>query len=105
MPYLDLLQAELPKDAKVVGLFEKGDLKAIKDKVGREMVIMGGMPVELLALGTKEQVIDKCKELLDTLAPGGNYIFSTDKSMMTLSDGTPENTIAACEYIAAHGQY
>ena len=105
MPYLDLLREELPKDAKVVGLFEKGDLKIIKEKVGKEMVIMGGMPVELLALGTKEQVIDKCKELLDTLAPGGNYIFSTDKSMMTLSDGTPENTIAACEYIAAHGQY
>lgn len=104
MPYLELLQ-ELPKDAKVVGLFEKGDLKTIKEKVGRQMVFMGGMPVELLALGTKEQVIDKCKEILDTLAPGGNYIFSTDKSMMTLSDGSPENMRAACEYIAEHGSY
>lgn len=69
------------------------------------MVLMGGMPVELLALGTKDQVIDKCKEILDTLAPGGNYIFSTDKSMMTLSDGTPENMRAACEYMATYGNY
>lgn len=104
VPYLELLQ-ELPKDAKVVGLFEKGDLQKIKEKVGRQMVLMGGMPVELLALGTKDQVIDKCKEILDTLAPGGNYIFSTDKSMMTLSDGTPENMRAACEYMATCGNY
>ena len=45
------------------------------------------------------------KELLDTLAPGGNYIFSTDKTLLTLSDGTPENVITACEYIATHGKY
>ena len=105
MPYLDMLSEHLPAHCKVLGLFEKGDLAEIKRRVGDQMVIMGGMPVELLLLGSKEQVIDKCKELLDTLAPGGNYIFSTDKTLLTLSDGTPENVITACEYIATHGKY
>lgn len=104
MPYLDMV-GTLPAHAKVLGLFEKGDLVEIKKRVGDQMVIMGGMPVELLLLGTKDQVIDKCKELLDTLAPGGNYIFSTDKTLLTMADGTPENVIAACEYIATHGGY
>ena len=30
-------------------------------------------PITLLGTGTKEQCIDKAKELLDILAPGGNY--------------------------------
>lgn len=104
MPYLNLLE-ELPENAKVVGLFEKGDLVEIKRRIGSCFVVMGGMPVELLLLGSKTQVLDKCKELLDTLAPGGGYIFSTDKTLMSPSDGTSENVIAACEYIAENGGY
>lgn len=104
MPYLELLQ-ELPDNTKFVGLFEKGNLKEMKAKLGKKMVIMGGMPVSLLLFGTREAVIEKTKECLDTLAPDGGYIFSTDKTMMTLNDGKPENMIAACEYVEAHGQY
>ena len=104
MPYLDLLQ-ELPDNAKFVGLFEKGNLKEMKAKLGKKMVIMGGMPVSLLLFGSKEEVIEKTKECLDTLAPDGGYIFSTDKTMMTLNDGKPENMIAACEYVEVHGKY
>lgn len=104
IPYLDLMQ-DLPENAKVVGLFEKGNLAELKKRIGNRFVIMGGMPVELLLLGTHDQIIDKCKELLDTLAPGGGYIFSTDKTMMSFSDGTSENMITACEYIMTHSQY
>lgn len=104
MPYLDMLQ-ELPDNTKFVGLFEKGDLKEMKKKLGNKMVIMGGMPVSLLLFGSKGEVIEKTKECLDTLAVDGGYIFSTDKTMMTLNDGKPENLIAACEYVESHGKY
>ena len=104
MPYLDLLQ-ELPEGGKVIGLFETGDLVEIKEKMAGRMAIMGGMPVDLLRFGTVQQVEDKCKELLDTLAPGGSYMFSTDKTLMSLTDGKPENVIAAYTYITEHGGY
>ena len=104
MPYLDLLQ-ELPDNTKFVGLFESGNLAEIKRRLGDKMVVMGGMPVSLLYMGTKDAVIDKAKECLDTLAPGGGYIFSSDKTLLTSTDGKLENVVAACEYIAAHGKY
>lgn len=104
MPYLDLLQ-ELPDNAKFVGLFETGDLAEIKRRLGNKLVVMGGMPVSLLYMGTRQAVIDKAKECLDTLAPGGGYIFSSDKTLLTPTDGKLENVVAACEYVAAHGKY
>lgn len=104
MPYLDLLTA-LPENAKFVGLFETGDLAEIKAKLGSRIIVMGGMPVSLLGYGTKQQVIDKAKECLDTLAPGGGYIFSTDKTLLTPTDAKAENLIAACEYVTVHGVY
>ncbi|MDO4275588.1 MAG: uroporphyrinogen decarboxylase family protein [Eubacteriales bacterium] len=104
MPYLDMLK-DFPEGIKFVGLFESGDLAKIKAELGSRMTVMGGMPIELLRFGTKEQVIEKSKELLDTLAPGGGYIFSTDKSLLSLNDGKPENLIAACEYITLNGKY
>lgn len=104
MPYLDLLK-ELPEGIKFVGLFETGDLAKIKAELGSRIIIMGGMPLDLLRFGTKEQVVDKAKELLDTLAPDGGYIFSTGKSLLSLNDGKPENLIAACEYITLNGKY
>lgn len=104
MPYLDLLE-ELPRNAKFVGLFEAGDLSKIKARLGDRIIVMGGMPVSLLGFGTKQEVIDKAKACLDTLAPGGGYIFSTDKTLLNLGDCKEENLIAACEYIEAYGRY
>ena len=104
MPYLDLLQ-ELPEGAKLVGLFEDGDLAEIKEKVGNRMAVMGGMPVDLLRFGTVQQVEDKCKELIETVAPGGGYMFSTDKTLMSLTDGKPENVIAAYRYMTENSWY
>lgn len=103
-PYLDILQG-LPDGAQFVGLYERGNFKMIKDKMKSKMVFMGGMPLELLSMGTKQQVIDKAKECLDTLAPGGGYIFSTDKVLMSPNDAKAENLIAACEYIHENGKY
>ena len=107
MPYLDLLK-ELPENTKFVGLFETGnidDLAEIKRRLGSRIIVMGGMSVDTLRFGTKDEVIDSAKKCLDLLAPDGGYIFSTDKTLMTMNDGTPENVIAACEYVTENGKY
>ena len=71
--------------------FEYGDPKEIKERFGKRFIISGLYPISLLKTGTKEQCIDKAKELLDILAPGGNYIFNFDKDIISLNSVNPDN--------------
>jgi uroporphyrinogen-III decarboxylase len=103
-PYMEYLQ-DLPKEARLVLLFEHGDLKNYKDKLGKHFTIMGGMPISTLNYGTKQNCVDKAKECIDTLAPGGNYIFSIDRILMTLNDAKPENVIETARFAHEYGKY
>jgi len=100
--FLDYLQ-EMPE--KTILRFEMGDPKVIKKKLGKKFIISGLYPISLLMTGTKEQCVDKAKELLDTLAPGGGYIFDFDKGILNLMDNVAENLRAVLEYVSANGSY
>jgi len=100
--FLDYLQ-EMPE--KTILRFEMGDPKVIKEKLGKKFIISGLYPISLLMTGTKEQCVDKAKELLDTLAPGGGYIFDFDKGILNLMDNVAENLRAVLEYVSANGSY
>jgi len=102
MRYLDYLY-DLPTNT--VLMFEYGDLKEIKEKLGKKHIIAGLYPFGLLKTGTKEECIDKAKEMLDILAPGGKYIFSLDKIAITISPQEFENLCAVAEYIRDNGVY
>ncbi|KPU44500.1 hypothetical protein OXPF_19940 [Oxobacter pfennigii] len=102
MRYLDYLQ-ELP--AGFVLTFEYGDPKTIKDKVGKKHIIKGLYPINLVKTGTKQQVIDKAKELLDIMLPGGGYIFAFDKSPLSLRDINFENLCALSEFLRDYAVY
>lgn len=84
---------------------EKGDPKKFKDGLGKKFVLGGMYPIAMLRSGTKEQCIDKAKELLDIMAPGGNYYFCMDKSALSLEDVNVENYIAVLEYIKENYHY
>ncbi|RJE48964.1 MULTISPECIES: uroporphyrinogen decarboxylase family protein [unclassified Dehalobacter] len=98
--YYDHLQ-ELPAK-KSMGWFEYGNPKEIKDKLGDTMCISGLYPATLLQFGTKEECIAKAKELVDILAPGGGYVFCTDKEIIT---GKAENIIAVNKFVKEYGIY
>ncbi|MFZ7132316.1 MAG: uroporphyrinogen decarboxylase family protein [Eubacteriales bacterium] len=102
MRYLDYLY-ELP--AGTVLKFEYGDPQKIKDKLGKKFLIAGLYPISLVKSGTKQQVIDKAKELLDIMMPGGGYIFSFDKAPLTLSDINLENYIALSQFLKDYAVY
>ena len=84
---------------------EYGDPQKFKDKLGKKMVLGGFYPITLLKTGTKQQCIDKAKELIDILAPGGNYFFCFDKSALNLEDINTENYVAVLEYVLDNGKY
>lgn len=100
--FLDHLN-ELP--AGVQMMFEYGDPKTIKEKVGKKHIISGLYPLTLLSGGTKKECIGKAKEIIDILAPGGNYIFTFDKVALNQVDANPENIIAVNEFVKEYAVY
>lgn len=84
---------EIPK-GKIIYHFEDVDMKKAKETVGQVACITGNLPIALLEYGKKEQVIDYCKFLIDTCAPGGGYIFDFNGS---LENTKPENLDAVFE--------
>lgn len=102
MRYLDYL-AELPE--RTVIFFEYGDPKLVKQKLGNRHICTGFYPQTLLKTGTKQQCIDKAKELIDILAPGGGYIFGIDKVLVTADSINAENLQAVYEYVATNTDY
>lgn len=100
--YLDYLQ-ELPTDTRI--MFEYGDPKLIKEKLGKKHIIMGLYPVVNLKTKSVQECIDEAKRYLDILAPGGKYIFAFDKSPLLFSDINIDCLIAVAETARDYGIY
>lgn len=101
MRFIDYLQ-EMP--AGTVMLFEYGDPKLAKEKLGKH-IISGFYPITLLKTATEKQCIDKAKELIDILAPGGGYCFSFDKGLISLDSVNVDNYKAVMKYVYENANY
>lgn len=101
--YYDYLE-ELPA-GRILGRFEYADPRVIKERLGKIMSVTGFFPVTTIAQGTKEACIDKTKELMDILAPGGGYAFGFDKITTSVRDINMENITAVNAYVREHGKY
>jgi len=95
--FLDYLQELPPK--KIIAKFEYGDPALVKEKLGKVMCLQGFYPISLLKTGTKKECIAKADEIVSALAPGGGYMFYTDKIIIRRDDINPENYHAVIEYI------
>ena len=102
MRYLDYLN-ELPENT--VFLFEYGDAATIKEKMGKHHIVSGLYPLGLLKTGTEQECMDKAKELIDILAPGGRYGFGFDKRMLRLNDVNVDNLKAVLNFVKEYGKY
>ena len=87
---------------KVFYHFEEVDMALAESKLGTIACIGGGFSPYLLNYGTKEQVVDECKRLLDICAPGGGFIFETAYGMDYAKD---ENVEAMFETVRTYGKY
>jgi hypothetical protein len=102
MRYLDHL-LELPTDTQLQ--FEQGDPKIIKEKLGKKYILTGLFPLSTMRTCTKQQCIDKTKEFLDIMMPGGKFIFSFDKSALTIEDIDLDKLTAICQTVRDYGVY
>ena len=83
--------------------FTDMDMKVVKDTVGKHNCIIGGFDEHLLAVGTKEQIEDEVKRLLDICAPGSGYMFGVNRTLGY--DHKPENVEIMCEAVRKYGKY
>ncbi len=102
MRYIDYLQ-ELPTDTRYQ--FEYGDPKILKEKLGNKFILTGLFPLGYLTTLSKEECIDKVKEFIDIMAPGGKFIFGFDKNPLIYEDINLDNLIAVCETVRDYGVY
>lgn len=95
---------ELPKDFVTV-LLEKDDIFKAKDKIGNNVTIAGGLPLNMLRYSSKDECIEHSKRVIDKCAPGGGFIFTTDKMALAPGDYNAEKLIAVNEFVHNYGKY
>jgi uroporphyrinogen-III decarboxylase len=71
--------------------------------LGDKFCISGGIPNDLLAFGTADQVRARCKQVIDGVARDGGYIM--DAAAIMQDDTKAENVRAMTEYTREYGVY
>ncbi len=92
--------ADVPK-GKIIVHIEEADMVEAKRILGPVACLSGNMPIYMLEHGTKQQVIDECKRLIDICAPGGGYIFDTNGS---IDNAKRENIEAMFDTVMTYGK-
>ncbi|MBD3195256.1 MAG: hypothetical protein GF317_09385 [Candidatus Lokiarchaeota archaeon] len=98
---LDTL-TELPK-GKVILWFDKTDLNKVRDVVGDDYCLAGGIPSSLLIGGTPEKVTQHVEKVISEQKPNGGFILSTEFNGM--GDAKVENVKAMTEAVEKYGKY
>ena len=81
------------------------DLAELKREFGRDLVFWGGGvdTQRVFSTGTPEEVRDDVRRSIDTLAPGGGFVFATVHN--TQANVPPENFVAMWETLQEMGVY
>jgi uroporphyrinogen-III decarboxylase len=54
--------------------FDQTDMAKAKKILGKNCSIWGNVPSSMLVTGTPEQIKERCRQLIETCAPGGGYL-------------------------------
>jgi len=92
---------EFPR-GKFVARFDTTDIFRAKEILKGHCCIEGNVPVSLLQMGTREEVIAYCKKLIDVVGKDGGYILSPRSS---IDEVRPENLKAMIEFTKEYGVY
>ncbi|TXT59583.1 MAG: hypothetical protein BAJALOKI2v1_190007 [Promethearchaeota archaeon] len=93
---------ELPK-GKVILWFDKTDLNKVREVVGDDYCLAGGVLSSLLIGGTPEKVDHHIQHLMEDQKPNGGFIVSTEFNGM--GDAKVENVKALTEAVMKYGKY
>ena len=92
---------ELPK-GKVLGYFDTSDIKKVKEILGNHLCIMGNVPPSLLQTGSRQDVAEYCKKLIDVAGKGGGFIMAPRSA---IDEVKPENLKMMISATREYGVY
>ena len=95
---------DLQKDF-IIACFEDDDPVTAKKEVGDVVTFCGGLPTDVLKYGTPESCVEYTKKVFDDMAPGGSFIFSPNKVLLSENDAMPENLKAVTSFAKEYGKY
>jgi hypothetical protein len=102
MPYLEDLIS-----LGIAGLHpnEKGamDIRAMKREHGNRICLLGNVDLNILGLGTPQDVQQEVYELIQDVGPGGGYIVTSGNTLAGYL--RPENVLALSRAVQAYGRY
>ncbi|MFZ7132278.1 MAG: uroporphyrinogen decarboxylase family protein [Eubacteriales bacterium] len=99
-PHWDHL-ADFPKGTIIFDVDNEADIFDAKEKFGHKNFITGGIPTDMLVLGSPNQVKDRIKHLLDTIGSNGGW--SPQGGGHIPEDCKPENMQAIIDSIEEYG--
>jgi uroporphyrinogen decarboxylase len=84
---------------------EKGamDIVAMKRDYGRRLCLLGNVDLNILTLGTTQDVDEEVRQLIRDVGPGGGYIVTSGNSLAGYV--RPENVIAMSRAVQKYGLY
>lgn len=94
---------EVPKDSCIF-MIDDDDIFEAYDKIGDWQCIAGGAKLAKLMMQSKQENIDFAKRVIDYCAPGGGFIFTTDKAWNSPSD-ISQNLVDVYNFAHEYGVY
>ena len=84
---------------------EKGamDIRAMKRQYGDRLCLLGNVDLNILGMGTPEDVDREVRELIRDVGPGGGYIVTSGNSLAGYL--RPENVLALSRAVQKYGHY
>jgi hypothetical protein len=92
---------DLPK-GKVLWMFDQTDMARAKKILGGTSCLLGNVPLDLLGVGTPQQVKEYVKKLIESAGKGGGFILANGAFF---DDVRPENLKAMMEAGREYGAY
>lgn len=87
---------------RAVWHFDHTDMQRAKEVLGGISCIQGNVPLPLLQLGAVDEVKTYCRDLIDTVAPGGGFILDVGA---VVDEAKDENMRAMVEVAKEYGAY
>lgn len=84
---------EIPKDS-VILFVDDDDFLKVHEKLGHHQILCGGLKAADTRLKKFEDIKDDIKRVIDTCAPGGGFMFCTDKAW--IAPGDVNHTLIEC---------
>jgi len=94
--------AQLP-ERSIIYHVDRGDIFEVHRAVGEKFCLSGGIPNELLAFGSPDEVRAYCKKVIDGVARDGGYIM--DAGAIMQDDTQVENLKAMTDAAHEYGVY